>query len=299
MRLPAHGILLLDGATGTELGRRGVDLSPPLWTARALVEQSDLVRRVHREYLEAGADAITTCTFRTHQRTLAKVGMGREWSRLTALAVELACEARDEVNADALVFGSVAPLEDCYTPHAAPHAEVCAHEHEAMIRALLDSGVDFILIETIGSLREAIAAAEVAQRLAPGRWIICFLTKSVGPPGVLLDGDTIIDALDAVRGAAAIGVNCIPPAAVERNLHLMRSLLGNDAGSPRLIAYANTGSLEDDGTWLETDAANPETYANYALRWVDAGASIIGGCCGTSPATIRAIRQRLEHHGVR
>ncbi|HRP63025.1 MAG TPA: homocysteine S-methyltransferase family protein [Phycisphaerales bacterium] len=299
MGLPAHGVLLLDGATGTELGRRGVDLSPPLWTARALIEKTDLVRRVHREYLESGADAITTCTFRTHRRTLEKVGLGHEWSRLTALAVELACEARDDVNTDALVFGSVAPLEDCYTPHAAPRAEVCAYEHEAMIRALLDAGVDFILIETIGSLREAIAAAEVAQQLSPGRWIISFLTKSVGPPGVLLDGDTIIDALDTVRGAAAIGVNCIPPAAVERNLRLMRSLLGSEPNSPRLIAYANTGSLEDDGTWRETDAAKPDTFADYAMRWVDAGASIIGGCCGTSPDTIRAIRRYLEPHSAR
>ena len=122
-------ILLLDGATGTELDRRGVDIGLPLWSARALLEAPGVLAEIHRDYLEAGAGAITTNTFRTHRRTLDKIGLGDRAAELTGLAVTIARRARDDIRPDAPVLGSVAPLEECYRPDLAPDDAACRGEH--------------------------------------------------------------------------------------------------------------------------------------------------------------------------
>ena len=148
MQFNTNSIFLLDGATGSELDRAGVDVSMPLWSAHAILEAPEILKKVHIAYLEAGAQAICTNTFRTHERSLAKAGMGDRAEELTQRAVEIAQIARDEVNTDALVFGSVASLEDCYSPDLAPLPKVCEEEHAQMIKHLVNSGVDLVLIET-------------------------------------------------------------------------------------------------------------------------------------------------------
>ena len=113
-QLQSGHILILDGATGTELDRRGVDTSLPLWSARALLTAPDIVQQIHRDYLDAGADLITTNTFRTHRRTLTRAGVGERTRELTQLAVELARRAIEESGRTAYIAGSMSPLEDCY-----------------------------------------------------------------------------------------------------------------------------------------------------------------------------------------
>ncbi|HEU0114112.1 MAG TPA: homocysteine S-methyltransferase family protein, partial [Thermomicrobiales bacterium] len=117
-RLAAGKPLLLDAAMGTELDRRGVRTTLPLWSAIGLIAAPDVVRQIHLDNLAAGADIITTDTFRTIRRTFAKAGRDpQEGVRLNAVAVDLARAARDKANRpDALIAGSIAPLEDCYSP---------------------------------------------------------------------------------------------------------------------------------------------------------------------------------------
>lgn len=288
----SHDVLLLDGATGTELGRRGADISLPLWSARALVDRPELLEEIHRDYLLAGADLITANTFRTHERTLGKVGLTGRAAELTRRAVELAQEVRDRYNPEAMVVGSVAPLEDCYTPEAAPPQQQCADEHGQMIATLLSAGVDGILIETMNNLHEAAAAAGQALRQVapPTQWMISFCTKSEGPPNMLLSGETLTDLLPSLTGAYAIGVNCVAAPAIEAEVKLLRMLVPQET---RISAYANVGRATPEGAWVSTDAANPDVYADYASRWISAGASIVGGCCGTRPEMIKAIAKRL------
>jgi S-methylmethionine-dependent homocysteine/selenocysteine methylase len=287
-------ILLLDGATGTELGRRGADISLPLWSARAMLDAPDTLAQVHRDYLQAGADIITANTFRTHRRSLAKVGMAERCVELTQRAVQIAIAARDDLNPHARVFGSVAPLEDCYTPELAPDFHTCESEHAEMITHVLDAGVDGVLIETMNCLREASAAARQAQRLAPGRWILSLCMCSDGPPGVLLSGESATDLIPLLNHALAFGVNCVAAPAIEAQVKLFRHLA---ATTVRISAYANIGFRDESGDWVCTDAVDPDAYADYAARWIVAGASIIGGCCGTRPETIKAIASRLGRTG--
>jgi S-methylmethionine-dependent homocysteine/selenocysteine methylase len=290
-----HDILLLDGATGTELGRRGVDISLPLWSVRALLEAPTVLEAVYRDYLVAGADIITACTFRTHRRSLAKAGggLGDRARELTHLAVAIARRARDAVNPRARVVGSVAPLEDCYRPDLVPPLEACEREHREIITHLLEAGVDGILIETQNCLRESAAAVRQAMELVkpPAFWMISFCTRSDGPPNILLSGESVTDLLPSLRGALAIGVNCVAAPAIEAQIKLLRMLVPAEI---RISAYANVGKATFSGEWISTDAVSPDVYADYAARWIAAGASIVGGCCGTRPAMIEAIARGLN-----
>ncbi len=289
-------ILILDGATGTELHRRGVDTSLPLWSARALIGDADALYAVHADYLDAGADAITTNTFRTHRRSLARAGLGHRAEELTRLAVDVARRARDDRKPKALVLGSVAPLEDCYRPDLAPDEDSCSKEQEEIIHSLVESGVDLVLIETMNTVREACAAAAAAERLAPGRWILSCCCRFEGPPGTLLSGESMADLLRALdqrlpagaSAASAIGINCVAATDMERQVRSLRSILPANLD---LIAYANVGRPDDQYGWVNTDAVDPARYAALASRWIEAGATMVGGCCGTTPATIRALAQ--------
>jgi homocysteine S-methyltransferase len=286
-----QNVMLIDGATGTELDRRGVDVSLPLWSARALIDAPDVVEQVHSDYLEAGADAIVTNTFRTHRRSLSKGDLGDRARELTQLAVDIARSACSRVKPGAKVLGSVAPLEDCYHPEMSPDIEDCKAEHAEMITHLLDAGVDALLLETMNTPHEATAAAAMAKRLAPGRWMLSFCVKPDGPPGVLLGGPPMIDVMPIMQDAAAVGVNCVAAPAIEAQVALLRGILHDDVP---IIAYGNVGTADEEGNWLATDAIDPERYADYAASWIEAGASVVGGCCGTTPEMIRAISGRLR-----
>ncbi len=287
---PLPDLLILDGATGTELDRRGVDVTLPLWSARALLEAPDVLAEVHRDYLEAGAGAVTTATFRTHRRTLAKAGLAAEAPRMTRRAVEIARAARDELKPEALVLGSVAPLEDCYRPDLAPGPAVCLAEHAEMVGLLLEAGADAILIETMNTLHEAAAAVEAA-RAAGAPWIASFCTRSTGPPGILLSGEPLSDLAADLHDAAAAGVNCVAAPAMEAQVRLLRTILPPHV---RVSAYANIGAADVAGNWITSDAVSPARYAEYARRWISAGATIVGGCCGTTPDTIRAVAREIQ-----
>ncbi len=294
------GVLLLDGATGTELERRGVDISLPLWSARALITSPAVLAEIHRDYLLAGAEAITANTFRTHRRTLARepapgVSGIPGAAELTRRAVEIARAARDQHKPGALVLGSVAPLEDCYRPDLAPDAHACASEHAELIGTLIDAGVDRILIETMNNLTEARAAIDAARRLAGDRWMISFCTRPTGPPGALLSGGPIAAILDELHDALAVGVNCVAAPALEAQVAALRAQL---PATTRIIAYANIGYADPAGNWVTTDAVAPDRYAAYAANWVEAGASVIGGCCGTTPETIRAVSRLVCRQGT-
>jgi S-methylmethionine-dependent homocysteine/selenocysteine methylase len=277
--------LLLDGATGTELERRGVRSDLPLWSSWALLEAPGTLRAVHADYLRAGAEALTAATFRTHARSLAAAGLAHRAGELTALAVRLARDAGAEAQRAAFVLGSAAPLEDCYHPERVPDDAALAREHAAHARHLVAAGVDAILVETINALREGVAAARAARE-AGAEVLVSFVCDAHAR---LLSGEPLAEALDAVAALAplAVGVNCLPPDAVAACLEPLRR-----SGRPFLV-YANLGA---PGAPLPADPgdASPEAYAAHALRWARAGAACIGGCCGTTPAHLAAVQRRLR-----
>ncbi len=130
-RVRSGAPLLLDGATGTELERRGVACDLPLWSARALTQAPEVLGAVHRGYVAAGVDALTANTFRTHARSLAAAGMADRARGWTELAVASARNAAAGADREIFVLGSAAPLEDCYRPDLVPSPHELEREHRA------------------------------------------------------------------------------------------------------------------------------------------------------------------------
>ncbi len=318
-------VLLLDGATGTELTRRGADTSLPLWSAGALRDHPDIVRAIHTDYVEAGADILVANTFRSNVRALRNARLLDQGAALNCRAVELAREAAKGGTPDrkdpVWIAASLAPVEDCYSPELVPDEKTLADEHRQMIawlggqrfqptstqkRAIIDSptseemghpfskevghprAVDLIWIETMNTVREARIAAHAAGD-AGLPFVVSFVVKENGD---LLSGEPLEEAIEAVEPfePLALGLNCIPPSGLTRNLPRLRA-----ATDRPLVAYAHLGNPEPITGWSFSQDVSPEAYAKEAARWIELGARIIGGCCGTTPAHIAALRSLIDN----
>jgi len=264
-------VIVLDGPLGTELDARGVDTGLPLWSARALIEAPEIVAAIHADYAAAGATVHTANTFRTKRRML-----GAKWEPLARDAVRL---ARSAVPSGHRVAGSIAPLEDCYRPDLSPKDP--EPEHHELAALLAEEGCDVLLCETYPHVGEAVAAVRAAVRTGVETWV----GFTAGPFGDLLTPTEMREgarrAVDA--GAAAVFVNCTPALETRDFLDALA-----DLGVP-IGAYANAGSADDDIGWKSSPEPGAEAYAALAESWRDAGASMIGGCCGTGPAHVRAL----------
>jgi S-methylmethionine-dependent homocysteine/selenocysteine methylase len=256
-------LVVLDGPMGTELARRGLALPPPAWSARALDDAPELVAAVHRDYAAAGATVHTANTFRTKRRSV-----GPRWEELARRAVRI---ARGAVAPEHRVAGSLAPLEDCYRPDLSPGLASRA-EHREVARALADEGVDLLLCETFPEATEAAVAVEEAARTGVETWAA--LLPMAG-----------MDLRDAARrcieaGARAVLVNCV---AARETLSHVEALA--DLGVP-FGAYANAGDEADALGWNTDLTRAADAYGRLAQAWMAAGATLVGGCCGTGPVHI-------------
>jgi len=279
--------LLLDGATGTELERRGNACPPPLWSASALITQPDAVAAIHRDYVSAGADILVANTFRTNPRSLRAAGHIADGERLNRLAIELARGAAATANRRVFVAASVAPMEDCYSPECVPDEETLREEHAQMIEWLRPVAPDLVWIETMNSIGEARAAAEAAA-IADLPFTVSFVVRESGN---LLSDESLADAVAAVEpfDPLAVGVNCIPPRAVADFLRRL-----TDVTNRPLLAYAHINNASPIRGWSYAQSVSLSEYAECARQWSEAGAGIVGGCCGTTPDHSRAIREILD-----
>ncbi|HLQ67700.1 MAG TPA: homocysteine S-methyltransferase family protein [Candidatus Limnocylindrales bacterium] len=290
-RLVRGELVLLDGALGTELERRGVATPLPLWSAQALIDAPDIVRQVHEEYARAGADVLATATFRTTPRVMRKAGRPEsDADRLTDLAVRLAAEARTHAGAgqgrDVWIGGSLGPLEDCYRPGDAPPRGEMEREHDDQAARLKRAGAELILLETMNTIEEAMAAGRAARSTG-----LPFTVSFVCSSGsAILSGESLADAVRAVERLEplAILVNCTPLSETAACLDTMSRATQIPIG-----CYPNAGSAGAGGTSSFDPSVTPERFASFAGEWVRHGAQLMGGCCGTTPEHIRALREAL------
>ena len=287
-RLLSGPPLLLDAAMGTELERRGAPSGLPLWSARALLEAPELVLAIHRDEVEAGAEALTANTFRTHARSLAREGRQDRADELTRLAVHLARDAACHARQPLFVLGSLAPLEDCYRPDLVPASEALASEHARQAWSLAEAGVDGILLETHNTIEELSAAASAAR--ATGLPVVASMVTDGN--GGLLSGEPVADAVSALDALSpeVLSINCVPARDLARDL----ARLAAAAPAARLGAYGNLGPPAGPGGTRFTREVPPGEYAEIARGWVALGARLVGGCCGTTAAHTAAVRRMLD-----
>jgi S-methylmethionine-dependent homocysteine/selenocysteine methylase len=188
------------------------------------------------------------------------------------------------------VLGSAPPLEDCFRPDLVPDEASLAREHGEHAANLAAAGVDAILLETMNTIREALAALRAARatRLPVLVSFVCW----DGPR--LLSGEMLREAVGAVRAEqpAAVLANCLPPSNVGACLAVLA-----EGGLP-FGAYANLGAPLDERGRERSEECAPERFAAHAASWLAAGATLVGGCCGTTPAHIRSIEQQMRSKAV-
>lgn len=268
-------VTILPGPMGTLLASRGVPTPPPGWSAHALQTHPDMVVSIHAEYAAAGVHLSIANTFRTQPRIFPDL-----WSALLWVGVALARTGAPRLP----VAGSMAPVADCYRPDLSPPD--ARNTHRLMARELASAGCELLLCETFPNPGEALAAAEEAVATGKPTW----LSLTAGPDGSLLTPEQVGAAVaDAVRlGVRAVLINCT---AATRTLPYVRALAEAAGGRVPFGAYANAGAAEDRCGMDDADGA--ERYADLAESWVNAGATLIGSCCGTGPAHTRALAARF------
>lgn len=266
---------ILDGALGTQLGLRGVALEPPAWSAEAIRNAPKTLAQVHADYAAAGATLHTANTFRTQRPVL-----GSTWRDDLHAAVRI---ARASIGRDDRVLGSIAPLADCYRPDLSP-GDAAYAEHAEVAHALVDAGADILLCETFAHEAEALAAVRAAVDARRPVW----LAMTAGPRGDLLEPKDFARIGErAMRlGAGRLLVNCI---AATRTAPFVDALAS--VGAP-IGVYANAGSPDEGLGWDAPAEEAARRYADLAERWVDLGATVVGGCCGTGPQHIRTLAAR-------
>ena len=304
-RLEAGEKLLLDGGTGSELQRRGVDVSRRTadggigaWSATANVDAPDMVRAVHEDYLRVGADIITTNSFWSNRTRLGRLGQADRMEEYTRVSVELAREAVDESGFDAYVAGSMAPPTGRPVPgNIGVSSDDLAGEFRDQAAVLAEAGADLILLEYVSTVEEATtlvsAAAETGLPVFLG-------LKHFDADGTMAFKEDAADAARAVEGlpVAAVLDMCSPPEEITAVFPRIRQAFEGPIGAYANIGYRGDPKAPGDSSrqWHRIDVGenSPDRYAEYARGWLAEGAQIIGGCCASGPEHIAALRPLVK-----
>lgn len=275
-------VLVLDGPTGTELQARGMPhgVSPECYS----MENPEAIRAIHRGYLRAGADIVYTCTFGANRYKLAQYGV----SDVRGMNRTLAGLARETAGSSGLVAGDIGPTGRFVEPFGDLGFEEAVACYKEQILGLLEGGVDLFVIETMIDLQETRAALIAIKETTD---IYSIVTMTFDDMGRTLNGTDPVSALITLQalGADAVGCNCSAgPAEMIPLIARMKPY----AKVP-LAAKPNAGlpMLKDGRTTFEM---GPEEFAGFAPSFVAAGANLLGGCCGTTAAHIRALKERCS-----
>jgi S-methylmethionine-dependent homocysteine/selenocysteine methylase len=301
-RLQNGEILLLDGGVSTEIRRRGVTLDKNVWSGLATKTNPDEVRQVHQDYIQAGAQIITANTYSTARHVLESINLGHESKMINLKSVQLAQQARDAVATEpVLIAGSMSSM-----PPLTSHREVAIDgqvksSYQELADSLASAGVDLIIAEMMRDVENASIVIRAA--VSTGLPVLIGFSAMMAENGIDVrslrwkntddttsahDFGEMVDNLKPLGGLAAgimhTRVEDIGPA-----LEVLRQ-----HWSGPLMAYAETGKLLLP-EWRYQEVSSPRDYAAEIKGWItDYGVQIVGGCCGTGPEHIRALRELLD-----
>ncbi|MBM7579664.1 homocysteine S-methyltransferase [Jeotgalibacillus terrae] len=295
--LKDYPIIILDGALATELEGYGCDLNDQLWSAKILMENPELIKKVHLDYFEAGADCAITASYQATIEGYQRRGLSKEEAiDLIMKSVQLAADARDEFWAGQpdrpkpLVAASVGPYgaylsdgSEYRGNYAAGFDELVAF-HKDRIKVLVEAGADLLACETIPCLEEAKAIVEVLKEFPD---VTAWVSFSAKDHLHISDGEKIADCakwLNDQGQVVAVGINCSAPETIESLIKEVKTWTDKP-----VIVYPNSGEEYDAVTKVWGGESSSHQFAEDAKKWHQAGAQIIGGCCRTTPEDIRVI----------
>lgn len=289
------GIILLDGGMGQELIRRSSQPPSPLWSAKVLMDEPEIVEAVHRDYIDAGARVLTLNAYSATPERLARDASEDLFKPLQAKAIAVALAARG--NRQITIAGCLPPLHGSYHPEWAPAFEECLATYRSIV-AEQRGAVDVFVCETLSSVKEVRAAVQAA--VESGKPVWCGMSVMDADGTRLRSGEDLELAAGAAvdAGAQAVLINCSWPEAVTQGQAILaRTGLAHGG-------YANGFTKADDlgigGTVTALKARTdlgPEAYGDHVMEWIGAGATIVGGCCEVGPAHIAHLANRLIQSG--
>ena len=292
-------ITILDAGMGKALKMQGVEIPETIWSANALLVAPEKVQSIHEENILAGANMITTNTYGVIRSDLKKAGIENQFETLNLQAAGLARAAIKATGKVVKIAGSLPPLNGSFRPDRVRSVE----EIEPLYREqaeILAPHVDVFLCETMSHINEAIAAARAAR--STGKPVIVSFTLHEQNPGKLRSGQSLEDAISGLGEVDLEGLsaNCTLPERISDAMPILaKSNLKYVGGYANAFTHVPEDWLLDgekitDGPLELRDDLSPEIYSKFVGQWINQGATLVGGCCGTLPSHIAAIATSLR-----
>jgi len=279
--------LIMDGAMGTELMARGLKLSLPLWSAETNLIDPEIVSAVHSDYVSAGADVLTTNTFRTTTWTYRKANYSPKRASERAKsslmkAVELARSANPKT-----VAGALTSIEDCYKPETFPGKGVAEDTYGETVEWFMEAGIDVVLFETMGHLDEIEIALHSVENHTTDTWF----SLIVKDKDHLLSGHGLADVYNLARNknVDCLLLNCNTIDKTDQALENFIDIWKGDWG-----VYPNLGLSEPEPDGKMEEKVNNQSFDKTISRYLKLGPKIIGSCCGSAPGHTELIRSRVD-----
>ena len=291
-------ITLLDGGMGQELLKRSSKDITPLWSTQVMIDEPDIVRDVHIDYIFAGARVITLNAYTMTPERLARDGQIEDFEKLQVAAINAAISAREAAGIpEVKIAGCLPPLVASYHAEVTPKYEAMLKSYSKIV-AIQAPHVDVFLCETMSSIAEAKAALVAAKESGLPVWVS--LTIEDNDQGLLRSGEALSDAVSMLDefGADAKLLNCSKPEAILASWSKMKSDQGLTGAYGN--GFTSIDSLKPGGTVKSMQSRTdlgPAAYAEFAMEWVTNGAGLIGGCCEVGPAHIAELSKRLIENG--
>ena len=296
-------IILGDGGMGSELRFRGVEVPShvdDIWSALAITKAPQIIKKIHLDYIEAGSDYITINNYAVTQPILARNNISDQLEDLTLKAVDIAKEAIKESGKNILLAGSLAPLETSYRADLIlPESEMV--EYYSELASILENEVDIIICETMSSSLEAKCALSSIQQSNAKIWVSWTLHGN--RRNTLPSGENIKSAFLDLQElkADAFLINCCGANLVAEAIKTLSDLtikpVGGYANAENIIAFSENCNINNQAEDDQRDSRmqiNESDYANEVEKWIDLGATIIGGCCRTRPSYIRELNNLIK-----
>jgi S-methylmethionine-dependent homocysteine/selenocysteine methylase len=288
-------ITLLDGGMGQELLSRSGARPTGLWATQVMRDFPELVQQIHTDYFVAGADIATTNSYAIHRDRLVPFGVESQFLALQIQACEIANRARDNFGSGQIA-GAIGPTGASYRPDLALAIEQGA-EIYAEIAKIQAPYVDFILLETIASIQQATGAVIGAKQAGKPVWLAVSVDDDDGTK--LRSGEDILGVLDIVEAHAvdALLINCSTPEAVSTGLNRLGAQkfpIGAYANGFTEINNAFKQNLPTVDALQRRQDLGPDEYLSFAQRWLNSGATIVGGCCEVGPEHIAKLHAELR-----
>ncbi|MEC8955589.1 MAG: homocysteine S-methyltransferase family protein, partial [Pseudomonadota bacterium] len=296
-------ITLIDGAMGTQIRARGYEVPShhsSIWSAQALMDNPHIVKEIHKDYISAGAEIITTNNYAVTQNLLERENLGHRLEELTSLSIDIAKEAKKESGKNIKIAASLPPLDTSYRPDLV--GDITSIEKKYMeIVDIVKDRVDLIIIETMSSSMEASGALSACAKADIEVWL--GYTLQGIRKNILPSGENLIDAINKVKhfNISAYVINCSSANITTEAI----KLLSNEIDKP-FGGYANSVNVNqiidgddevDNAEDLQVEnqqLINAIDYSVIVKNWIDNGATIVGGCCGTSPEHIKKINDLIS-----